>query len=97
MKYKKYTVSEGDQVRFKKGGEVLSFFYTVKKVRNKLWLVNKSKDGEHGDLFSRHIKQLEIFTLNNVLSFCFFQRNQIAYKFFSKFVRNFYDLSAMDI
>ena len=45
MKYKKYTVSEGDQVRFKKGGEVLPFFYTVKKVRNKLWLVNKSKDG----------------------------------------------------
>ena len=75
MKYKKYIVSEGDQVRFKKGGEVLPFFYTVKKVRNKLWLVNKSKDGEHGDLFSRHIKQLEIFTLNNGFEMIYVQIN----------------------
>lgn len=75
MKYKKYTVSEGDQVRFKKGGEVLSFFYTVKKVRNKLWLVNKSKDGEHGDLFSRHIKQLEILALNNGFELIYVQIN----------------------
>lgn len=75
MKYKKYIVSEGDEVRFKQGKEVLPFFYTVKKVRNKLWLVNKSKDGEHGDLFSRHIKQLEIFTLNNGFEMIYVQIN----------------------